>query len=667
MAHFQRLLGLAVALLLSVSVQANTIYKVAMEEDDIVTRTLFDAVATEFDVTIHYVYYPSFNAILNGVKTGESDFAANVTYTEERAEYLDYSSPTNIEYTYLFSQNGTTLEEVETVGVPKGTIYGELVSRYYPDVRQLNYRGHAEAKELLQTGQVDGVIDAINQLKPMLLAGWDAQVLNHQVPILPVAIVVPKNKHSVFLKQIESFAHTAEVQKELRENVEAYQFELRQQALRKTVLESGIDLTRPYKVKFENIGQFAIYHENGEVTGISADAVMESCQILLLKCQVVSQADETWESMYQSLIDNQIDILAPVAILESRKALVNFSTPYYFPEVILIKREGYNDQVYRNVSELITEEIGVIKEDFFQNLLEQMLPNKAIKQYSNMESLLDALLDGDIDYTALSRQNYNQAIRNESRWVALAEDRSIGSFYQNQIAIGFAKTLEGERLAGLFSQALTMVDTERLIEQYDSRPNWKATLQAEKLYSQNSQILFVLAMTFLIIIAMYLHSQSNTDPLTRLKNRRALNQNYRNGVYSNDVLIYLDVNKFKIINDTHGHDVGDQVLIAVAKHIEKHWKKRGYRIGGDEFVLVGRIKEGRLATLLDSLSSVEFVSHDKKHQFVVSLAMGVSESRSRLMTLQEVLTDADHAMYRNKQAVKASIHEGSDDNVVHYL
>lgn len=77
--------------------------RVGVEADDIVTRTLFNSVADHFDTEVEYVYYSSFNDILTAVETGESDFAANVTYTDERAERFDFSSPTNIEYTYLYS------------------------------------------------------------------------------------------------------------------------------------------------------------------------------------------------------------------------------------------------------------------------------------------------------------------------------------------------------------------------------------------------------------------------------------------------------------------------------------------------------------------------------------------------------------------------------------
>ncbi|MEF1340784.1 GGDEF domain-containing protein, partial [Vibrio rotiferianus] len=49
-------------------------YKVATEADDIVTRALFDAISAEFDVSIQYVNFSSFDAILDSVAEGKSDF-----------------------------------------------------------------------------------------------------------------------------------------------------------------------------------------------------------------------------------------------------------------------------------------------------------------------------------------------------------------------------------------------------------------------------------------------------------------------------------------------------------------------------------------------------------------------------------------------------------------
>lgn len=89
------------------------------------------------------------------------------------------------------------------MGIPKGTTYGTLLKEHYPYIQQVEYEGHLEALTLLESGRVDGVVDAINQLKPMLLKGLDVQLLNDQLPIQPVSIVTPKGKHSALLARLK--------------------------------------------------------------------------------------------------------------------------------------------------------------------------------------------------------------------------------------------------------------------------------------------------------------------------------------------------------------------------------------------------------------------------------------------------------------------------------
>jgi len=659
---------LIISIFCAPSAMSNVAYKVGIEADDFVTRTLFDAVSERFGIEIEYVYYPSFSDILEAVKSGEADFAANVTYTPERAKYFDFSSPTNIEFTYLYSAHNDTLDSADIIGIPEGTIYGELIAANYPHITQIEYAGHDEAKSLLETQKVDGIVDAINQLKPMLLGGYDAQLLNHQLSIKPVSIIAPKQIHRDLLKTIESYIHTAGIQKRLRESVKRYQFELRQQALRQSVIDSNLNLNRTYRIKLEPVGQYAMYHNNGQVTGISADVVLQACEILMLNCQVVSDAEETWESMYQDLVAKRIDILAPLIVSHQRKQIAEFSDPYYFPEVVMIKREGYKDNVYSNVSELIVEEIGVLKDDFFADLLTQLLPNKELRSYTTSQQMFDALLSEEIDYMAITRASFNKRLRDSSDLLPLEEDKMIGSFYRSDIAIGFAKNDMGASLAPLFTRAIKMLDIASLIEQYDYQPNWRATLQAEQAFSRKSHILFVMVIGFMLIVSMYLHSQSNTDPLTRLKNRRSMHQRFLSGVNADLTVIYLDVNRFKQINDTYGHEVGDQVLKSVAAHIEKVWKGRCYRIGGDEFILIGKVDREEVSSLLEKLQRVPFQSQEQQLSFDISVAIGISLPRRTFMSLQEVLNEADEAMYQHKQQSKQCANEEvNGDKNVHYL
>ncbi|MCQ9073462.1 GGDEF domain-containing protein [Vibrio harveyi] len=648
----QRLLVFA-CFLLSLSLKAEPEqapnYKVATEADDVVTRVLFDAVAEHFGVSIQYVNYSSFDAILDSVANGESDFAANITYTSERALKFSYSRPTNIEYTYLYGLNDATLGEASVVGVPKDTIYAELIQQNYPELLQVPYQGHEEAVALLRSGQVDGVVDAINQLKPMLLEGFDAKLLNDQISIKPVSIVSQKGSHLDELSTFANFIHDESVQKHLREQVALYQFELRQTALRESIKRLPIDLEQPLTIKFESIFPYVVYKEDGSIEGMTADVVMKSCKILALNCVVVSKPDESWESMYAQFIQGEFDLLAPLTISRERRAFSYFPQPHYQPTSVMVKRLGYKPNVYSHVSQLISERIGVVKDDFFDQMLTQMLPLKELKRFDSQQATLDALLAREIDYIAMDTAMLNHFLR-LSELIPIEQDDAIGEFYESELSIGLTTNQRGEILAPYFSRAISMLDLEKIVAQYDLRPDWRTALEYEVRLATQTQAVFVFVLVFAVGVSLYLYRQSNTDNLTGLRNRRSLQLKYRQGVPKDLAVLYLDINHFKQINDTFGHRAGDKVLQLLSLKIHRVWAGRSYRIGGDEFILLGYPTEVQLSRAVEELSSLDVKDEQSDGLNVVTISVGVSAKRERSVSLEQALHLADEDMYSSKQA-----------------
>ncbi|HDM8161352.1 TPA: GGDEF domain-containing protein [Vibrio harveyi] len=648
----QRLLVFA-CFLLSLSLKAEPEqapnYKVATEADDVVTRVLFDAVAEHFGVSIQYVNYSSFDAILDSVANGESDFAANITYTSERALKFSYSRPTNIEYTYLYGLNDATLGEASVVGVPKDTIYAELIQQNYPELLQAPYQGHEEAVALLRSGQVDGVVDAINQLKPMLLEGFDAKLLNDQISIKPVSIVSQKGSHLDELSTFANFIHDESVQKHLREQVALYQFELRQTALRESIKRLPIDLEQPLTIKFESIFPYVVYKEDGSVEGMTADVVMKSCKILALNCVVISKPDESWESMYAQFIQGEFDLLAPLTISRERRAFSYFPQPHYQPTSVMVKRLGYKPNVYSHVSQLISERIGVVKDDFFDQMLTQMLPLKELKRFDSQQATLDALLAREIDYIAMDTAMLNHFLR-LSELIPIEQDDAIGEFYESELSIGLTTNQRGEILAPYFSRAISMLDLEKIVAQYDLRPDWRTALEYEVRLATQTQAVFVFVLVFAVGVSLYLYRQSNTDNLTGLRNRRSLQLKYRQGVPKDLAVLYLDINHFKQINDTFGHRAGDKVLQLLSLKIHRVWAGRSYRIGGDEFILLGYPTEVQLSRAVEELSSLDVKDEQSDGLNVVTISVGVSAKRERSVSLEQALHLADEDMYSSKQA-----------------
>lgn len=577
MTTFARTLLLFACCLLSLNVKAEAPliahYKVATEADDVVTRVLFNAASKEFGFTVQYVNYSSFDAILNSVANGEADFAANITYTQERAQRFSYSRPTNIEYTYLFGLKDSTLSDISRVGVPKDTVYAQLLKQHYPGLEQISYQGHEQAVTLLRSGAVDGVVDAINQLKPMLMEGFDAKMLNDQISIKPVSIISKKDHHLEELDTFATFIHGEAVQKQLREEISQYQFELRRAALRDSIRLLPLDFNEPIRIKLESIFPYVVYNADGSVEGMTADVVLRSCEILALNCLIISEPGESWGSMYHEFIQGNFEILAPLTVSRERRAFSYFPKSHYAPASVMVKRLGYKPSTYSHVSQLISEQIGVVKDDFFDQMMTQLLPLKELKRYRTQQELIQGLLNEEVDYIPMDTAMLNHFLR-LSELVPIEQDTAIGEFYESQLSVGLVANEKGAMLAPFFSRAIAMLEVDKIIAQYDVRPDWRTALEYEIRLATQTQAVFIFVLLFAICVSLYLYRQSNTDNLTGLRNRRALQVKYRKGVNKDLSILYLDINHFKRINDTYGHRAGDEVLQLLALKIHYVWSDR---------------------------------------------------------------------------------------------
>ncbi|EIF2705209.1 transporter substrate-binding domain-containing protein [Vibrio alginolyticus] len=653
MTTFARTLLLFACCLLSLNVKAEAPliahYKVATEADDVVTRVLFNAASKEFGFTVQYVNYSSFDAILNSVANGEADFAANITYTQERAQRFSYSRPTNIEYTYLFGLKDSTLSDISRVGIPKDTVYAQLLKQHYPELEQISYQGHEQAVTLLRSGAVDGVVDAINQLKPMLMEGFDAKMLNDQISIKPVSIISKKDHHLEELDTFATFIHGEAVQKQLREEISQYQFELRRAALRDSIRLLPLDFNEPIRIKLESIFPYVVYNADGSVEGMTADVVLRSCEILALNCLIISEPGESWGSMYHEFIQGNFEILAPLTVSRERRAFSYFPKSHYAPASVMVKRLGYKPSTYSHVSQLISERIGVVKDDFFDQMMTQLLPLKELKRYRTQQELIQGLLNEEVDYIPMDTAMLNHFLR-LSELVPIEQDTAIGEFYESQLSVGLVANEKGAMLAPFFSRAIAMLEVDKIIAQYDVRPDWRTALEYEIRLATQTQAVFIFVLLFAICVSLYLYRQSNTDNLTGLRNRRALQVKYRKGVNKDLSILYLDINHFKRINDTYGHRAGDEVLQLLALKIHYVWSGRCYRIGGDEFILLGYPTQAELTRAMRELSRINVKGKLCSDLESISISIGFSAKRERHMSLEQAMHLADEDMYMSKQS-----------------
>lgn len=154
-----------------------------------------------------------------------------------------------------------------------------------------------------------------------------------------------------------------------------------------------------------------------------------------------------------------------------------------------------------------------------------------------------------------------------------------------------------------------------------------------------------------------LQGQIAVDDLTGLDNRTAMvdrvHQAARSAAVSGPgpAVLYLDLDRFKLVNDRLGHHLGDEVLKAIAHRVQQEVGDDGSvaRIGGDEFVVLvdrtTKLGAGHLADRL--LHLVSYPIEVEGHSVTVTVSIGIALASGE--SVDSVLRKADIAMYRSKE------------------
>lgn len=143
------------------------------------------------------------------------------------------------------------------------------------------------------------------------------------------------------------------------------------------------------------------------------------------------------------------------------------------------------------------------------------------------------------------------------------------------------------------------------------------------------------------------------DFLTKLKNRHSFYHDIEGKNPSQYSIFFIDLNKFKVINDTYGHQIGDEILIGVAAKLRETFDvDLLYRFGGDEFIAIlptiedEILIDDKIKTLKEKLAEPIIDSSNRRH--LVGLALGVVSSQVGIANWDTLISLSDDLMYDSK-------------------
>ena len=163
-----------------------------------------------------------------------------------------------------------------------------------------------------------------------------------------------------------------------------------------------------------------------------------------------------------------------------------------------------------------------------------------------------------------------------------------------------------------------------------------------------------------------LERQAVTDPLTGLGNRAAFNQRLDSLINASQrherpfALFYIDLNKFKPVNDLFGHNAGDHVLVEIAKGLRTVFRNTDdvYRLGGDEFAMLAEPCPNAESTQQLAQRGLDLmlqpVEYDGEVCYQGGGSIGVPYFPQHGPKAKDLLATADAAMYEAKSAQSAN-------------
>ncbi len=162
-----------------------------------------------------------------------------------------------------------------------------------------------------------------------------------------------------------------------------------------------------------------------------------------------------------------------------------------------------------------------------------------------------------------------------------------------------------------------------------------------------------------------MEGMANTDALTGIYNRRFIEEHFisclmeSSGLSCPVIIALLDIDNFKSINDTYGHNNGDIILKSLVDRLSRNLREDDYigRWGGEEFLIVLRkcCSEQKGIEIIGRLREIiadEPFEITENRTITVTATMGVARGRGNIRSWEDIIAEADQCLYEGKRAGK---------------
>lgn len=633
----------------------------------------------------------SFNELLEMLKNGDIDIMGNLSYTEERAQDINYAKEEQgREYYYLFVREDrtdiiatdlSTLQNMR-VGINKGSIQVDLFQQWCTE-NGVNcqvelYENSEQRYADMNNGKLDAIVSTTVSEQEISQYHWNSIL---KIGYSPYYFAVSKKSPELYDEL--NTAITQVLQSDWYYNEKVYL-----KYNKKTSASSaGLDaqdkawLEQNPTLKIGYADNFLPYSDwsdtDGQMIGLLSTFITHMKDRYDMNLTPVKFS--TYSDMIKALQNGEIDTAFPIYgsywIAEENGLMVTDDLTSGY--LLMIYKDTYN----KDTSSVIALTKGNPIQQF---CAKEHYPDSKTVFYDNIQDCLQAVSSGEATCTLMCSDVY-YAYRNDLGHLSEFSISNTGY----DVPVSFATRRDDTEMYRILKKGLASTEDttihEALITEEYANPEMNVQQFFQKHVILVIVILSIVIALLLTLLAYYIFSKRRARSLSRDNNELSEkayidlatglpNKNKCEELFSSHLSIskptacfMLDLNDLKKVNDTLGHEMGDIMILNFAKLLRKVIPLQYFvgRFGGDEFIVVAENISGKEEAehLVLKIKEMILKFNGVRGEFQINYACGVAFSEDYPgASLLDLLNEADIKMYEDKVRTKAKEKESSSSS-----
>jgi len=574
------------------------------------------------------------------------------------------------------------------IGIWKNSTFKKQLLTQYPQLKVRYFSSLSTMLNAAEQGEISGIVGLVDLINASLVQS-NLQTLFYRLdsPVITLKLspVIHQKNYKlteIINKGFQELDINALIQIEDRWlNGHSAEYYYKQQAKKVTLSdEEQTFIASHKKIKLgivSNLSPLEFIDEQGDFSGINRDIIDLVSNRTGLEFDYV--AFDSWQQLYQALLSNEVDMLGGITPTPERENLMVFTESYWQMPWVMLHPQYYGRKT--KLEDFYGKQVAIVKGYYLIASLRKKHPLITFKLVDNREQALAALQQERVEGFITTMASATQLVKQENfvtLMISMMEDVSLDKSH-----FGIDKQLP--LLKDIINKGLLSITEKEKQAIYD---NWftlaiKTGLDKNVVLQVGAQIGVIILLVLGVIIMWNRRLQveikhreqlekimkhmATHDELTGLANRVLLKDRLSTAILFHQrqslkmAVLFIDLDGFKNINDTHGHDVGDELLQQVAIRLQGCVRSSDtvVRFGGDEFVLLltGLHSPNEAAYVAEKVlrlmqKEFELSKNESKINAFIGCSIGIAMYPDDGDNDTDLLKIADTMMYKVKAAGK---------------